>query len=444
MGAGCRKAAGDKWSDIRDGDEKIFKLDGLFQETIKHRKFIVNTIEGQDEEAMETFKKLGLTALIIDKFYSTFRAIDGDNGGEIDMHEFYVFFDLEESPFVDRAFALFDRDGSGQIDFEEFVTAVWNFCTTPAAELIDFAFNLYDLDGSKDLDKEEVKTLVGEILGDNGTTDKELEETGGGGDIMDMAKINVDRLMKDLRPSKNGLIDIKAFRKFVEKQPVSMKPAYKLQQTLQSRIIGEAYWKTASRKRDKVLAMAKGQVDGKINTKAGGADVNEFGVEFIKSATKKAAGKDDIKGRYDELANDEYEAAKFRIEEAAKLRYKVKMQEQLWQSQNEATNGANADPLELLAKLDDPAHAGEEKDKIKKGIEDELYAIKHMRSDKKKTPTVERNFGVRVPGGIRRHRLLSSTNPIGGATEMSALRKRAMRIERYGEDDRNGPKLALH
>ena len=45
MGAGCRKAAGDKWSDIRDGDEKIFKIDGLFQETIKHRKFIVNTLK---------------------------------------------------------------------------------------------------------------------------------------------------------------------------------------------------------------------------------------------------------------------------------------------------------------------------------------------------------------------------------------------------------------
>ena len=57
---------------------------------------------------------------------------------------------------------------------------------------------------------------------------------------------------------------------------------------------------------------------------------------------------------------------------------------------------------------------------------------------------MERNFGVRAPGGMRRSRLLSSTNPIGGATEMSALRKRAMRIERYGEDDRNGPKLALH
>ena len=89
---------------------------------------------------METFKKLGLTALTIDKFYSVFRAIDGDNGGEIDMHEFYVFFDLEESPFVDQTFGLFDRDGSGQIDFEEFVTAVWNFCTTPADELICICF----------------------------------------------------------------------------------------------------------------------------------------------------------------------------------------------------------------------------------------------------------------------------------------------------------------
>ena len=33
---------------------------------------------------------------------------------------------------------------------------------------------------------------------------------------------------------------------------------------------------------------------------------------------------------------------------------------------NEATNGANADPLELLAKLDDPAREGELKDGIKK------------------------------------------------------------------------------
>eukprot|EP00944_MAST-04C_sp_MAST-4C-sp1_P013877 g13877.t1 len=442
MGAGCRRAVGDKWSDFKDGDEKIFQLDGLFQETIKQRKFLVNTLEGQDEEAMETFKKLGLTALTIDKFYSVFRAIDGDNGGEIDMHEFYVFFDLEESPFVDRAFGLFDRDGSGQIDFEEFVTAVWNFCTTPADELIVFAFNLYDLDGSKDLDKAEVKTLVGEILGDSGTTDEEQAEVGGG-DIMDMAKVNVDRLMRDLKPSKNGKIDVKAFRKFVEKQPKAMKPAYKLQQTLQIRVLGEAYWRTASRKRDKVLAIAKGQVDGKIATKAGGADVNEFGVEFIKSATKKASGKEDIKEKYDELANDEYEAAKFRIEEAAKLRYKVKMQEQLWASQNEATNGANADPLELLAKLDDPAREGELKDGIKKTLEDELYAIKHMRGKDSTPPKVERNYGIRVPGGFRRRRLLSSTNPIGGLKGMSALRKRAMRLEIEDMVHNEEPQLAL-
>ena len=37
-----------------------------------------------------------------------------------------------------------------------------------------------------------------------------------------MAKVNVDRLMRDLKPSKNGKIDQKAFRKFVEKQPKAM------------------------------------------------------------------------------------------------------------------------------------------------------------------------------------------------------------------------------
>ena len=63
--------------------------------------------------------------------------------------------------------------------------------------------------------------------------------------------------MRDLKPNKNGKIDVKHFEKFVEKQPKTMKPAYKLQQTLQIRVLGEAYWRTASRKRDKVLAIAK-------------------------------------------------------------------------------------------------------------------------------------------------------------------------------------------
>ena len=433
----------DKWSDFKDGDEKFFDMNALTGEKIKDRKFIVNDMEGQDEESMETFKSLGLSAIQIDKFYSTFRAIDGDNGGDIDMHEFYVFFDLEESPFVDRTFGLFDRDDSGKIDFEEFVCAVWNFCTTSTEMLIPFAFNLYDLDGSKDLDPEEVDVLVTEILGDQGTNDEEVAQ-GGGGDLMDGYKVNVDRLMKKLKPSKNGKIDIKAFTKFVQRAPEAMKPAYELQQTLRERVIGEAYWKTAMRKRDKVISEQRSKGDSAIGEGAGGGPGGNMG--FILKEVVDGVDKDSVKGRYDELANNEYEAAKFRIEEAAKLRLKIKMQNQLWEAQNEATSGANQDPLDLIAKLDDPSHEGELKDGMMKSIEEEIYLIRHMQGEKTWEPRVERTFGVHVPGGMRRNRLLSSTAPRKGKKKMSALRTRAMRLEeqeRLGIKPEGDVKLAL-
>ena len=99
--------------------------------------------------------------------------------------------------------------------------------------------------------------------------------------------------------------------------------------------------------------------------------------------------------------------------------------------------------LGIAGKLDDPAREGELKDGIKKTVEDEIYAIKHMRGKDSTPPKVERNHGIRVPGGFRRRRLLSSTNPVGGLKGMSALRKRAMRLEIEDMLHNEGPQLAL-
>ena len=66
-----------------------------------------------------------------------------------------------------------------------------------------------------------------------------------------------------------------------------------------------------------------------------------------------------------------------------------------------------------------------------------------MRGKDSTPPKVERNYGIRVPGGFRRRRLLSSTNPIGGLKGMSALRKRAMRLEIEDMVHNEEPQLAL-
>ena len=425
MGGGLQGMK-DKWSDFKDGDEKIFDLHALTGAKVKDRKFVVNDLEGQDEDALKTFKSLNLTAIQIDKFYSVFRAIDGDNGGDIDMHEFYVFFDLSETPFVDRTFQLFDRDDSGKIDFEEFVCAVWNFCSTARDALIPFAFNLYDLDGSKDLDPDEVKLLVAEILGDEGTNDE--EQAIGGGDFTDSYKVNVDALMKLLKPSKNGLIDVKAFTKFVMKAPQAMKPAYELQEVLRARVLGEAFWKAAMRKRDKIVREQQEKLDTNINEEPG-STINQFGVSFIAKDVPDGIDKDSVKGKYEELANNEYDAAKFRVEEAARVREKMKLQLALWDAQTEATSGANQDPLDLIAKLDDPAHEGEMKEKIQRDLEQQLYDIRHIKSENEWKPRVERTLGVRVPGGGRRNRLLYSAVEIGKKRQHSHLRRWAEKLE---------------
>lgn len=58
---------------------------------------------------------------------------------------------------------IFDEDGSGSVDFREFVMSLWNYCTLSKAALIMFAFDLYDNDNSGEIDIMEVELLLREV-----------------------------------------------------------------------------------------------------------------------------------------------------------------------------------------------------------------------------------------------------------------------------------------
>ena len=59
-----------------------------------------------------------------------------------------------------QVFSIFDGDGNGQIDFKEFVLALWNFCACSDSALRIFAFDLYDNDTSGKLEIEEVEHML--------------------------------------------------------------------------------------------------------------------------------------------------------------------------------------------------------------------------------------------------------------------------------------------
>jgi Ca2+-binding EF-hand superfamily protein len=81
------------------------------------------------------FEALQLKRKEIGKLYRIFRTADVDNSGTIGLPELLGLMDVERTPFSERVFSIFDEDGSGEIDFREFVLSLWNYCTLSAATL---------------------------------------------------------------------------------------------------------------------------------------------------------------------------------------------------------------------------------------------------------------------------------------------------------------------
>lgn len=116
-------------------------------------------------EWMTQFFALKLTKSELLKFFRIFRRIDVDSTGTIEVEELLNFLDLEYTSFNKRAFSVFDANGSGKVDFREFVLSVWNYCTLTKATLDIFAFDLYDADASGELSLMEVEKMVADLYG---------------------------------------------------------------------------------------------------------------------------------------------------------------------------------------------------------------------------------------------------------------------------------------
>lgn len=148
-------------------------------------------------------------------------------GGGAGAHEAVS---LQPSPvLLDR---IFDEDGSGSVDFREFVVSLWNYCTLSKAALIMFAFDLYDNDNSGGIDIEEVELLLREVYG------REFQANNQAQNIM-------SKLRGDLGVDRNITVD--RFREFCRTHPAVLYPAFVLQTQMQEKIIGAKFWSSCSR-----------------------------------------------------------------------------------------------------------------------------------------------------------------------------------------------------
>ena len=186
-----------------------------------------------EERTKKAFKAMNLDDRDVDKFYNLYRKIDKDNGGYIDIQEFYRYFNLNRSPFADRIFQVMDGDGSKELDFLEFVVSLWNFCSLNRGGLILFAFTLYDSDDSGELEMDELEKLLKDVYGVNG-----LKENP-----------RVLSLVRQIDKSGDGSVQIHEFIYACKRYQLILKPAFSVQASLQHQTFGEKWWQNMAKKR---------------------------------------------------------------------------------------------------------------------------------------------------------------------------------------------------
>ena len=135
----------------------------------------------KDPRAVEAAQALDLQPWHLRKLRSRFDKIDIDGSGNIDLEEFFEAVHEERSPFTDKLFALIgnvilyklcyhlltwlefdvkkDLDGSGTIEFDEYVRVMATYCMFTKDEILRFAFECFDVDRSGTIDEKEFVEL---------------------------------------------------------------------------------------------------------------------------------------------------------------------------------------------------------------------------------------------------------------------------------------------
>ena len=189
---------------------------------------------------------MGLNQRELDAFYSVFAAVDIDGSNAVSTGEFYAYFGMDHSMYNSRIFELFDVDKSGEVDFEEFVCASWNFCSYDVTGMTRFSFKLFDLNDSGFLDKDELTLLLDDIYGDDADGRARSKQV--------WASL-ANHLAKGT--TRAGEMSLPEFEDFIAVQPKLIEPALRIQELLRRRVLGPEHWVRVTEKRPHTMKHIK-------------------------------------------------------------------------------------------------------------------------------------------------------------------------------------------
>lgn len=147
--------------------------------------------------------------------------------GGIGLEEFYNFYGITRSKFVDRLFGEFDLDGSENLSFEEFVVGVWNFCTLNFTRLCKYSMDIFDVDHKMTINKYQCDALV-RMVHNSPETPASMQAI--------VSEITEEMNLQD-------------FTAFAEKHESLLRPVVQVQANLRNRLLGLNFWEARTKLR---------------------------------------------------------------------------------------------------------------------------------------------------------------------------------------------------
>jgi serine/threonine-protein phosphatase 2B regulatory subunit len=138
----------------------------------------------------------------IERIRRRFLKLDQNRSGGIDRQEFLSIPQIASNPLAHRLFAVVDKDGGGEVDFQEFIEALSTFSSKGDKESkLKFAFQIYDIDRDGYISNGELFLVLKMMVGNN-LRDGQLQQI-------------VDKTLMEADKDRDGKISFEEFRDMV-------------------------------------------------------------------------------------------------------------------------------------------------------------------------------------------------------------------------------------
>jgi len=126
---------------------------------------------GNDLGAPQPQAKKTFSSTEVKRLRTRFRKLDADDSGTLSVDEIMKLPNITENPLVRRVVDVFDTNGDGELDFQEFLNGLAQVANkADRRQKLAFAFRIYDIDKDGYISNGELfqalKTMVGSNLKD--------------------------------------------------------------------------------------------------------------------------------------------------------------------------------------------------------------------------------------------------------------------------------------